>query len=207
MIARVNEVSPFAKASGILDIGCGTGPIVSYILDKFGHEIPDSSSIFAADFSDHMLAGLRSKQEKFAEKNAAWRNLKILNLDAHDLSAFASGSVSIVTSGHMYFLLDDFRKALQETARVLCPGGVLAITNGYHADHTNALYRAIDSVRPGTNANFIRKPWDSLVGISDLLQDCGFVDVEVSESKTEMRYVNIDDNGWSSPNCADSLQL
>ena len=188
VIARVNEIWPFSKASGILDNGCGTGQIMSHILDNHGKEIPASTEIIASDFSEHMLAVLRSKQEANADVDG-WQNLKLLNLDAHDLSAITDESLSLVTGGHVYFLLEDFRKALQETRRVLCPRGVFAMTSGYQADHMYALQDAIDLIKPGTNAVFVREPWNSMVGVEELLLECGFKDVEMSLTSTDMQYV------------------
>lgn len=189
LITRLNERSPFAKASGILDNGCGGGAIISLILDDYGAEIPPTASIVAGDFSEHMLKVVQdTKDAKVAEGKAGWERLEVRNLDAQDMVGIADGSLSHVTGGHLYFLLPDYRKALKETYRVLGAGGELAISGGRGSQHLDALHDAVEVVRPGTNLQMIQEPWASEAGVKSELEAAGFGDVETFVVDSVMKY-------------------
>lgn len=194
MIERLNELSPFATASGVLDNGCGSGAVISYILDTFGSEMPSSSSILAADFSEHMLEKVReTKQARVSKGKEGWDRLELRNVDAHDLSAFHDGSVSHVTGGHLYFLLDDPQKALKETYRILSAGGVLATSGGSWSQHLDALQDAVEVIRPGTNLRLIRPNWATEAGVKNELETAGFGAVETFLIESEMQYKTHED--------------
>jgi ubiquinone/menaquinone biosynthesis C-methylase UbiE len=71
----MNEILPYKQACGILDNGCGSGSIISNLLDTFGTEIPDNARIKASDFSTHMLESFQNTNES-----------KTSSLGAHDHS-------------------------------------------------------------------------------------------------------------------------
>lgn len=189
MIHRLNERSPFATASGVFDNGCGTGAVISYILDAFGREIPDSATVSAADFSQHMLEKLgEAKGANVSAGKQVWDRLQLHNLDAHDLSTIATGSVSHVTGGHLYFLVSNPRQALKETYRILGQGGVLALSSGKNSQHIDALHDAVEIIRPGTNLQLLQEPWASEAGVKNELEASGFVDTETFLVEAEIRY-------------------
>jgi SAM-dependent methyltransferase len=192
MIARLDERAPFAAATGVLDVGCGTGAVISHILEEHGGKIPSSATIAAADFSEAMLEKLRETKQSNASK-PGWDRLQLHRLDAHDLSAIPDGSFSHVTGGHVYFLLSNPRQALKETHRILARGGMLATSSGKCSEHLDALHDAVEAVRPGTNLQLIREPWTSEQGVQSELEACGFTDVETFAIETEMRYEAHDD--------------
>ena len=165
MSGRLDEIWSFSKANAIFDNGCGTGPIISHILERYGGELPESTTILAGDFSDPMLEPLRKKKATNTQTPGdVWDRLEIRNLDAHDLSGVPDNSVSHVTGGMVYFLLPDPRKALKETHRVLCPGGIVATSNGRTSQHVDALSRAVEKVRPGTHLSLLSGVWTSEAG-------------------------------------------
>ncbi|KIW81363.1 hypothetical protein Z517_04388 [Fonsecaea pedrosoi CBS 271.37] len=189
MIARMNETLPFATTKGIFDNGCGTGTIITHILDTFGCEIPDSARIIAADFSVHMLEVLaETKRARVSMEKNGWDRLELHNLDAHDLSNIPDGSISHVTGGHLYFLLSDARKALLETRRILESDGTLALSSGKGGQHLDALQDAVEHVRPGTHLRLTREPWASEEGVRKELEATGFVDVETFLLESEVQY-------------------
>jgi ubiquinone/menaquinone biosynthesis C-methylase UbiE len=195
MITRVNEIFLFSSASGILDNGCGSGSIISHVLDTFSSDIPHTARIVASDYSVHMLDALnQTKQARRAAQlggtTNVWQRLELLNLDAHDLSAIPSNSLSHVTAGHLYFLLDDSRKALAETHRVLAPNGVLALSSGSGSQHITALQNAVERIRPGTNLKMIREEWSSESNIRNELLATSFTDIETFSMESELPYTD-----------------
>jgi len=189
MISRLDERLPFATASGVFDNGCGTGGVISHILDAFGSKIPDSATISASDFSKAMLEKTAERKEaNISAGKPVWDRLQLHSLDAHNLSTIADGSVSHVTGGHVYFLLSNPRQALKETHRILRPGGVLALSSGKGSQHLDALHDAVEVIRPGSNFHLLQEPWASEAGVKGELEACGFVDTEAFPVESEMRY-------------------
>lgn len=204
MITRMNELSPFASATGIFENGCGGGSLTTYIIDTYGSSLGDSNTrLLAGDFSPSMLSkledtktsrleSLNSGDAAAAATHRAWSKLEIHHLDAHDLRPVVpdAGSISHVTAGHLYFLLDDPRKALRETHRILVPRtGVIGISSGSpHSQHIHALQNAVETVRPGTNLRMIKEAWSSEELIRGELEATGFVDVETFFVAAEMPY-------------------
>lgn len=194
MVTRMNELWPFSEANGIFDNGCGSGTIISYILDTYGSNIPESASLIAGDFSDHMLDVLgKTQQDRMLQQGGVWNRLEVRKIDAHDLSTISDGSLSHVTGGHLYFLLEDARTALNETLRVLSPGGVLAMTTGKGSQHIDALCDAVEKVRPGTQLKLLREPWNSEDALKQELETIGFVDAETFLVASDMKYENHQD--------------
>ncbi|RMZ85433.1 hypothetical protein DV737_g875, partial [Chaetothyriales sp. CBS 132003] len=190
MITRMNELWPFSKAKGIFDNGCGTGAILSHILEQYGVEIPPSARILAGDFSDHMLQVVRKTKQAKSEspEKDVWGRVEIRNIDAQDLSSIPDDSVSHLTGGMVYFMLPDAQKALKESNRVLCPGGVIALSSGKSSEHIDALGEAVEKIRPGTHLTLLTGVWASEVGVKKELEAAGFVDVETHLVASSMGY-------------------
>jgi SAM-dependent methyltransferase len=196
MLSRLNEISPFASAQGIFDIGCGTGAITKSVLNEYGKEIPSDARLVAGDFSDGMLELVREKRGEALngsdddEVKEAWRRLQIINIDAHDLgsSGLEDGVFSHVIGSMVYFLLPEPPRALRETYRVLCDGGVVASMNGMKVEHIDAINEAVEVIRPGTNLQLLKGVWTSEDGVKGELERAGFVNVEVKVSESRIEY-------------------
>lgn len=189
MLNHMNQLVPFSSATSVFDVGCGSGSVISSILGTYGSEIPASAELLAGDFSPAMLEGLsQRKRTKLDEGNPIWDRLEIKQIDAHDLSSIESGSISHVASGHMYFLLDDAEKALRETYRVLCSGGVFGTSSGSGGEHIDALENAIEDIRPGTNLRMIKEEWKNEDSVKRILERAGFVEIETFVVENEMEY-------------------
>lgn len=194
MIAAMNEKAPFAKATGILDNGCGPGGVISHILDQYGSEIPESATVLAADYSAAMLGKLdENKQVKISSGHQVWERLETKSLDAHDISAIADGSLSHITAGHVYFLLADPRKALKEAHRVLKSGGAIAVSSGKSGQHMGILQDSVEVIRTGTHFRMLSEPWKSEEGAKGELEATGFTDVQTFSVDSEVKYESHED--------------
>lgn len=192
MIARADQLYPFSEARGVLDNGCGSGSIISYILDEHGSKIPDSAVLIAGDFSDSMLDAVRTRKQTAIESGRdVWKRLEVRKLDAHDLRGLDDESMSHITGGHLYFLLEDHQQALREAHRVLCPGGIIGMTSGKSSQHLDALCGAVEEVRPGTNLKLIKEPWSTQESVNGELEACGFKDVEIHLVPSSMSYTDV----------------
>jgi len=55
MLERATALLPSSKATGILDDGCGPGPIMARIVKDYGLNIPEDCTLLRTDFSEAML--------------------------------------------------------------------------------------------------------------------------------------------------------
>jgi len=186
MLSRANALHPFAHATGILDNGCGPGPVMSRIIHDYGHEIPSSSPLTCADFSDGMLAQVRAAKER-AGAESPWARVDVLNQNAMDLCEVADGSVSHVTAGMVYFMVPDPQKALKESLRVLRPEGVLALS-AWEGSEWLDLMNLLPKVRPDKTMPTMPGAWTSTGGIKGEMEKAGFRDVEVHECPVTMAF-------------------
>ncbi|MGI8714429.1 MAG: class I SAM-dependent methyltransferase [Solirubrobacteraceae bacterium] len=104
IVERLGE--PAADAT-LLDLGCSTG----YLLEDLRRRHP-SGTLWGLDL---IGAGLRKAHERVPEA-------RLLRADACELP-FAAGSVDAICSANLLEHVPDDRRALQEIARVLRPGG------------------------------------------------------------------------------------
>jgi ubiquinone/menaquinone biosynthesis C-methylase UbiE len=189
MVGRMNEIWPFSKAKSIFDTGCGPGVVVSHIIQEHGKEIPASAKILAGDFSEPMLDAARKlKKERSFETDNIWDRVELRNIDAQDLSAIPDGSVSHATGGFVFFMLPDPRKALRETNRVLCDGGVLALSSWQSSEWMDTLTLAFERVNPKADAPKLVGPWTTTEGVQVELKATGFADVEAQYVVASFNY-------------------
>jgi SAM-dependent methyltransferase len=115
-------------AGDVLEVGAGTGKLWTHV-DHIGRGL----SLTLTDFSPAMCDQLRTIPGAHVQQ-----------CDATDLP-FPDASFDTVIANHMLYHLDDPATALREFARVLRPGGRLAIaTNGSdHLDELNTIGPAI----------------------------------------------------------------
>lgn len=126
------------EGSKVVDLGCGTGVLVPYLLDRVG----GSGLIYAVDVSEKMLKQLSGK---FAN-----RNIKTLPLKAEQLSSIED-MVDAVICFSTFPHIDDKPKALQEIAKVLNPKAKLLIAhfssrkeiNDFHAGLSEPICRHV----------------------------------------------------------------
>jgi SAM-dependent methyltransferase len=112
----------------VLEVGAGTGKLWTHV-DHIGRGL----RLTLTDFSPAMCEQLRVVP-----------GAQVQQCDATDLP-FPEASFDTVIANHMLYHLDDPTAALREFARILRPGGRLAIaTNGHdHLDELNVIGPAI----------------------------------------------------------------
>jgi arsenite methyltransferase len=103
-----------------LDVGCGP----AFLACELGHEVGPSGRIVGLDESPEMLEAARARiaREGLVER------VEVRQGDAGRLD-FPDGSFDFITAVQVYLYVRDVEGALAETARVLRPGGRLAVVD------------------------------------------------------------------------------
>ena len=187
MLSLADKLLPFTEATGILDNGCGPGPIMNRILDE--HKIPQSCSLTCCDFSEGMVQSVREQKEEKVKENAAspWSRLDAFVQDATDLKDVESGRKSHVTAGWVYFMTTDPQKCLAESKRVLKDGGVLTCSS-WKGSQWMDLMNLFPKVRPDKKMFEMPSDWSEAGPLKGALEKAGFRDVESYEVETTMEY-------------------
>ncbi|KAK2809538.1 hypothetical protein FQN50_003806 [Emmonsiellopsis sp. PD_5] len=180
-----NVVLPFSKASGILEVGCGGGQLVTDILEKHSTALPENARIIASDFVEGMVnIVVDLKKSRISQGDAVWNRLEPVVIDAMDLSRFGDGSFSHVLGGLVYGNLPDPAKGLNEAHRVLEHSGIVGLTSILSAEWMD-LFSAINEIRPDLpptpKVKTIAPTWCEAQQVRGHLEKAGFRDVSVHE--------------------------
>jgi len=114
---RAADLAELEPGGSALDVCCGTGDLALELARRVGPE----GSVVGCDFSERMLDAARTKA---SDRGAA--NVRFEWADALELP-YEDGSFDAATVGFGARNLEDLDRGLGELARVLRPGGRLAI--------------------------------------------------------------------------------
>jgi ubiquinone/menaquinone biosynthesis C-methylase UbiE len=117
-VADVVRALAIRPGMRVADVGAGTGYFAIPIARAVGVE----GKVYAVDLQPAMLAKLR---EKLTEQEAP-RNIELVPGEACKTS-LPSKCADVVFIANVWHELEDHTVALQEVARILAPGGVLAL--------------------------------------------------------------------------------
>ena len=179
----VDNVLPFDQASYIIDMGTGSGAVISSLLDSPSHaaQIPDNARIVAADVAQGLLDILVEKKAAQAEESSVWKRLETMNWDARNLqNEIQDGEVSHLLSSYAYFAFAGEQEALSEAYRILKPGGLFIETSMGFTEwgHLPSFFQTVrpDKAIPGPG-----KHWQNVGGVKATLKGAGFKDVQARE--------------------------
>ncbi|HRW10886.1 MAG TPA: class I SAM-dependent methyltransferase [Caldilineaceae bacterium] len=177
--SRVADVAALQPGERVLDVACGTGILACEAAERVG---PDGE-VIGLDINDGMLTVARRKNNAIA-----WRQG-----DAEDLP-FADNTFDAVVSQFGLMFFADRQLALREMARVLRPGGRLAVAvwdcvehvEGYPplADLLERLYGA--EVGAAVRSPFVLGNPDLLTGLFADVD--GFDNIELHHQTSTMRF-------------------
>lgn len=181
----VDTTLPFDQASYIIDMGTGSGPLISGVLNSAQHaaQIPSSARIVAADVAQGLLDMLMERKAERAATapDSVWNRLEVQLWDARDLSKeVADDQASHLVSSYAYMAFRDEAQALKEACRILQPGG-LFIETSFGFTEWGHLPKFFAAVRPEKLAPGPGEHWGSVEGVRATLEAAGFKDVKARE--------------------------
>lgn len=151
--AEVATVASEIQGRDVLEVGCGTGLIMSRMA-------PIAKSVVGIDLSGEMLA------------KASARGLAVVQASALNLP-FPDNTFDVAVSFKVLPHIENIRGAIDEMARVVKPGGLLAM-EFYNRHSIRSLIKALKSpsaVSDGVDDTDVFTRYDSLVDVAGLLPD------------------------------------
>lgn len=128
-LARVVEVTGVCSGQRVLDVGSGTGVLISHLLRAVGPR----GLVIAVDFAIKMLVESKAK--------ALGSRVHLAQASVAALP-FSVGHFDVVTCNAAFPHFPDRRRAVAEMARALRPGGRLAISHPIGRAAVEAIHRA-----------------------------------------------------------------
>jgi arsenite methyltransferase len=160
-------VADLHEGETVLDLGSGAGADVLISARRVG---PTGKAI-GLDMTDEMLALARANAAA-----AGVGNVEFVKGYIEDMP-LADGSVDVVISNCVINLAADKGQVIREAARVLAPGGRLAVSDVIADDHMDAATRSDMQQWTGCIAGALTRGQ-----FEHALADAGFVDIEIRET-------------------------
>src|SRR5215217_43084 len=160
-------VADLHEGETVLDLGSGAGADVLISARRVG---PTGKAI-GLDMTDEMLALARANAAA-----AGVGNVEFVKGYIEDMP-LADGSVDVVISNCVINLAADKGQVIREAARVLAPGGRLAVSDVIADDHMDAATRSDMQQWTGCIAGALTRGQ-----FEHALADAGFVDLEITET-------------------------
>ena len=164
------------KYNDILEIACGTGRVTNHLVKSVKHD-----TITATDLNPDMIGVAKGIVK---DKSISW-----MQADAMDLP-FTDRSFDLVVMQFGIMFFPDKQKGLNETYRVLKPGGKIIYTTWDKPEAVPAIYRArkiIESFLGESLPVFYDIPYSMHAEdvLKSLTETAGFKDIKVALVKKE----------------------
>ncbi|KEQ99663.1 hypothetical protein AUEXF2481DRAFT_25547 [Aureobasidium subglaciale EXF-2481] len=189
LVGLLNKLEPLDSASAILDVGCGSGGVISHIIDTYSANMQSTTQLLSTDFSSVMVSLVTQlRKTKLAELPAGrerdlWSQVTPLILDATDMRPLPNDLISHIIASFVFFMTADPAKALAESYRVLRSGGVLACSSWHKMMWMENLVLATERALTPLNKAIPVMPqfptkWSTAGGVKEQLANAGFRDIQ-----------------------------
>ncbi|HOF57418.1 MAG TPA: class I SAM-dependent methyltransferase [Syntrophorhabdaceae bacterium] len=131
--ARLFSLAPLKQKDTVLDVGCGTGILVPFVLERIGV----SGTIYEMDFAEKMIENNRNIHKQ--------PNIKFLIADAEN-TPLDDNSCDVVICFSCFPHFHDKNKALKRLSRVLKPHGVFVVAHFDSSEGINKHHRSCHAV-------------------------------------------------------------
>ncbi|AYO31212.1 class I SAM-dependent methyltransferase [Biomaibacter acetigenes] len=132
-LAEIINLINLSEGASVLDVGCGTGVLVPYIIEKIGY----SGRIVGLDIAEKMLERAR---EKFPERN--FPNVDFIVGDIMNYNSQVSFDYIMCYSSFPHF--PDKKRSIKKMASLLNPKGKLIICHSESREKINSLHQSLD---------------------------------------------------------------
>ncbi|KAI5210131.1 S-adenosyl-L-methionine-dependent methyltransferase [Aureobasidium subglaciale] len=190
LIGLLNTLEPLNLASAILDVGCGSGGVISQVIDTYASKIDSTAQLLVTDFSSVMVSLVTQlRRTRLVElpvglQRDTWTRVTPLILDATDMRPLLDDSISHLVASFVFFMTTDPAKALAESYRVLKPDGVMACSSWHKMMWMENLVIAVErALAPLKKAvpvmPLLPTEWSTAGGVKEQLANAGFKDIQI----------------------------
>lgn len=169
----------------VIDVATGTGNLALTVAGRLL-----KGSVTGIDFSEGML---KEAREKGARNNV--RNVEFVEMDMQNIK-FPSASFDFAICAFGIFFVEDMDTQLSEIARVVKPGGKIAICN-FREDYFNPLRELLITRLSQYNVPLPPQVWKRIAheaGCKELFEKAGLQDIRVVQKN--MGYFLSDEKEW-----------
>jgi demethylmenaquinone methyltransferase/2-methoxy-6-polyprenyl-1,4-benzoquinol methylase len=131
--ARLFSLLPFKQGDNVLDVGCGTGILVPFILDRIGA----SGTLYELDFAEKMIETNRELHRE--------TNIRFLIADAES-APLDDSSCDAVVCFSCFPHFHDKEKAMATFSRILKPQGIFAMSHFDSSEGINKHHNSCHAV-------------------------------------------------------------
>ncbi|KAJ5805104.1 hypothetical protein N7474_010991 [Penicillium riverlandense] len=176
----------------VLDNACGTGVVSSILHHGLDEQARKQWTLTCGDISELMLKYTRARAEE-----EGWLNVEVKSVDAQD-TGLPSGQFTHMFTAFAFMALPQSQAALDESLRILQPGGTIAFSTWIEPGWVSVMNNAIATM-PGnlpfpTAKEFLSTigdgQWDSVLWIESQLQQRGFTDINVKADTEHIPLTN-----------------
>ncbi|KAL1862035.1 hypothetical protein Plec18170_000859 [Paecilomyces lecythidis] len=179
----------------ILDNACGTGVVADKLQRLLDEEAKSNMQLTCADISEVMLEITKKRIQE-----EGWKNIETKIVDAQK-TGLPSSHYSHVFASFVIMALPEPDSALNETLRILKPGGTIAFStwkkSGWFSDLRDAIAEIPGNLPFPSQQEFLeaigKGHWDDETWIAERLQDHGFEDISVRPVEESVTVDNHDD--------------
>ncbi|KAJ5363696.1 Acetylaranotin bis-thiomethyltransferase [Penicillium cataractarum] len=175
--SKANPDSPLV----VLDNACGTGIVSSILQHELGDQAKSNLKLTCGDISQGMLDYVNHRIDK-----ENWQNVEVKTVDAQD-SGLPSSYFTHVIASFVFMALPKSLDALDDSTRILQPGGTIGLATWIEPGWASVMQKAIETI-PGnlpfpTPQEFVESlgsgQWNSVSWIELQLKERGFEDINV----------------------------
>ncbi|KAJ5215723.1 uncharacterized protein N7498_002130 [Penicillium cinerascens] len=175
--ANANPEKPLV----VLDNACGAGVVSSLLHQQLNEKVKENWRLTCGDISEAMLEYTRGRLQR-----EGWQNAEVKVVDAQE-TGLPSAHYTHAITAFAYMALPKSLEALDESFRILQPGGTIALSTWIELGWIPVVHKALETI-PGnlpfpTTQEFLsilsHGEWHSVPWIKSQLQQRGFENIIV----------------------------
>lgn len=99
ILSYANRMLPFDEATGILDNGCGPGPVMKKLIKNY--PLPKDCPLTCADRNEDMIAKVNETKSQESQQNpdSPWARVRTMTQDATELGDIGDSTISHLLAG------------------------------------------------------------------------------------------------------------